>query len=595
MVESGEFDNPEIYITPPDSVQTDEDSGDEDQGGLIDNLNGQQLQAEAEAVIRTGRYYRRHLEDTDSSDDVDDSSDEEPLANKRRPAAENGHKKVPVVRKWCKNDLPTSATDTTEACSQVLQPVEEDRTATLWFEQFFTDDLIQLMVTQSISYAKFRGNHQYTVDNNEIRAVIAVLLLSGYVPLPRRRMYWEQAADCHNPVVANFMTRDRFDEIMRYLHLADNNDLNKNDKFAKVRPLFDSLNRSFLERFCQEKHLSIDESMVPYFGRHGCKQFIRGKPIRFGYKVWCLNTTLGYLVQFQAYQGKGSVTHQELGLGGSVVLDLISHLPVGPKYNLYFDNFFTSPRLLDELTVRGFGATGTLRSNRTDKCPLIPPNEMKKKDRGFIDHRYDSAGQLIVIRWHDNSPVTIASNVYGVQPVDKAKRWSNAAKKEVQVTQPAAIKHYNANMGGTDRMDQNVGCYRISIRSKKWWWPLFNHMLDVSVQNAFYLYKRSPAYSHRRLDLLGFRRDIVEVYSQRYAQRLRVSQPAGRAARASGGLRVPTEIRLDRQDHLPLYVNKQKQCDVCKKKANFVCQKCTSGGAAVGLHPKDCFLRYHTE
>ncbi|CAI6371246.1 unnamed protein product [Macrosiphum euphorbiae] len=29
---------------------------------------------------------------------------------------------------------------------------------------------------------------------------------------------------------------------------------------------------------------SIDESMVPYFGRHGCKQFIRGKPIRFGFK-----------------------------------------------------------------------------------------------------------------------------------------------------------------------------------------------------------------------------------------------------------------------------------------------------------------------
>jgi len=180
---------------------------------------------------------------------------------------------------------------------------------------------------------------------------------------------------------------------------------------------------------------------------------------------------------------------------------------------LYFDNFFTSLRLLDELTARGIGATGTLRSNRTEKCPLIPPSEMKKKDRGFIDHRCDKAGQLVVIRWHDNSPVTIASNVFGVQPVDKAKRWSNAAKKEVQVTQPAAVKHCNANMGGTDRMDQNVGCYRISIRSKKWWWPLFNYMLNVSVQNAFYLYKRSSAYSQHRLDLLSFRREIVEVYT----------------------------------------------------------------------------------
>ena len=53
----------------------------------------------------------------------------------------------------------------------------------------------------------------------------------------------------------------------------------------------------------------------------------------------------------------------------------------------------------------------------------------------------------------------------------------------------------------------------VSIRSKKCWWPLFINMIDVSVQNAFYLYKRSSAYSQRRLDLLGFKREIVEVYS----------------------------------------------------------------------------------
>jgi len=86
-----------------------------------------------------------------------------------------------------------------------------------------------------------------------------------------------------------------------------------------------------------------------------------------------------------------------------------------------------SLRLLDNLTALGIGATGTLRSNRTDHCPLISPNKLKKKDRGHIDHSYDKAGKVIVVRWHDNSPVTIASNVYGVQPVDKAKRWSSAA------------------------------------------------------------------------------------------------------------------------------------------------------------------------
>jgi Transposase IS4 len=83
--------------------------------------------------------------------------------------------------------------------------------------------------------------------------------------------------------------------------------------------------------------------MVPYFGHHRCKQSIRGKLIRFGYKMWSLNSTLGYLVQFRADQGKGSVTNQELGFGGSVVVDLINSLPEGPKYKLYFASPAGSP------------------------------------------------------------------------------------------------------------------------------------------------------------------------------------------------------------------------------------------------------------
>ena len=29
--------------------------------------------------------------------------------------------------------------------------------------------------------------------------------------------------------------------------------------------------------------------MVPYFGRHGAKQYIHGKPIKFGYKLWVMS------------------------------------------------------------------------------------------------------------------------------------------------------------------------------------------------------------------------------------------------------------------------------------------------------------------
>ncbi|KAK9687500.1 hypothetical protein QE152_g36226 [Popillia japonica] len=53
IVYENDIDIEEIYIEPPDSnVLTDEDSGEEDDGGLIDNLNRQQLLAKANVRLR---------------------------------------------------------------------------------------------------------------------------------------------------------------------------------------------------------------------------------------------------------------------------------------------------------------------------------------------------------------------------------------------------------------------------------------------------------------------------------------------------------------------------------------------------------------
>jgi len=46
---------------------------------------------------------------------------------------------------------------------------------------------------------------------------------------------------------------------------------------------------------------------------------------------------------------------------------------------------------------------------------------MKKDDRGSYDYRSDESG-LVVVRWNDNSVVTVASNAIGVKPVAQAKR-----------------------------------------------------------------------------------------------------------------------------------------------------------------------------
>ena len=62
-------------------------------------------------------------------------------------------------------------------------------------------------------------------------------------------MYWQPTDDVYNAAVSSIMTRNRFEEIMQNLHLANNDDLDKNDKFAKVRPLINLLNKQCLKHF----------------------------------------------------------------------------------------------------------------------------------------------------------------------------------------------------------------------------------------------------------------------------------------------------------------------------------------------------------
>ena len=91
------------------------------------------------------------------------------------------------------------------------------------------------------------------------------------------------------------MIRNRFEAILSHLHAVNNANLDPLDKFFKLSPLISILNESSKQDFPNKMRFSIDESMIPYYGRHGCKQYIRGKSIRFGCKFWCEATRHGYI------------------------------------------------------------------------------------------------------------------------------------------------------------------------------------------------------------------------------------------------------------------------------------------------------------
>ena len=74
------------------------------------------------------------------------------------------------------------------------------------FEKFFTDDIMKFNCEESIICAISKGNHSFTIDTNTPKAFTTILLVSGYVDLPRRPMYWEHNEDTYNTTVSSLLS-----------------------------------------------------------------------------------------------------------------------------------------------------------------------------------------------------------------------------------------------------------------------------------------------------------------------------------------------------------------------------------------------------
>ena len=115
-------------------------------------------------------------------------------------------------------------------------------------------------------------------------------------------------------------------------------------------------------------NFSVDESMIPYYGRHGTKQFIRGKPIRF--RV-CLSLSDGYLFHAEPYCGKDTyLSETGLGQGSDLVLGMIEKCDLTKGSAVSMDNFFTMLPLLNKLTDMSMYGVGTIQENRLQGAKL---------------------------------------------------------------------------------------------------------------------------------------------------------------------------------------------------------------------------------
>lgn len=465
------------------------------------------------------------------------------------------------------------------------------------------EPIIGPIVFQSNLYATQRGRNLY-LSEKEFFSFIGINFLMGYHKLPNWRDYWSGSEDMGVPLVSRIMSRDRFDSILTNLHVNDNQTMpNPNpDRLYKLRPMIDTLNMTFKTFYNGTREKSVDESMVLFKGRSFLKQYNPMKPIKRGYKLWCLADQKGYISKFKVYQGKDELVEQEFdnfGLGERVVLELTKQI-WGQNNIVFFDNYFTSITLLERLKIENVLACGTIRQNRKGM-----PNNLtadKNLQRGEFDYRISKLG-ISTFKWKDNRIVHFASNYHGSDEASVMRRARDGSRSEIRC--PLIVKHYNSHMGGVDLADQLRSSYCVDRKSRKWWHRLFWAFLDIAFVNAYVIYNEL----YDPITLKEYRRSVCrglmsEGATPGTSRKQKVAcnkrnnlEVAGPSKRRKLDFSIPKDVRHgNRGCHWVTFGKKRGRCEICSKKKVESRPYSTCSTCKVHLccnEKKNCFSEFH--
>ncbi|CAF3388467.1 unnamed protein product [Rotaria socialis] len=108
--------------------------------------------------------------------------------------------------------------------------------------------------------------------------------MTGIYCFPKQGFFWMNTTRVES--ISSVMSRDRFLEIKKYVHVVDNSkQLNRNDpnfdRAHKLRPLLNIVKENFI-KIDKEEKLSVDEQIIPFKGKSIMKQHMPNKPNRWG-------------------------------------------------------------------------------------------------------------------------------------------------------------------------------------------------------------------------------------------------------------------------------------------------------------------------
>ena len=195
------------------------------------------------------------------------------------------------------------------------------------------------------------------------------------------------------------------------------------------------------------------------------------------------------------------------------------------------------------------------------------------------------ADNVCASAWQDRK--TVMAMYTGCDPTKSQtvkRRQKDGSSRTVPC--PTGLANYNKFMGGVDLGDQLRGYYHIRMKCRKFYKYIANFFFDVSVTNAFILYR--IGHPGTKVAVKKFREVLAKQLIGSYCSKHR----AGR------GNNTITALPLS---HFPTKQpggsRKRGKCSLCKERkvradTTWFCRDCGVWLCHPGT-PTDCFLQWH--
>ena len=459
---------------------------------------------------------------------------------------------------------------------------------------FIDDDLWDLIVLETNRYAQqklanspARLANYLPITRPELKAFIAVNIIMGMVKLPSVALYWSSNDFFGNRGVMRIMSKNRFEEISQYLHFSDSSvepacGTPGFDRLYKVRSVFDCVRQKCQVNFSPSKNISVDEGMIGYGGRLSFRQYMQVKPTKYGIKMWmAADSSNGYVLNFDAYLGQEEDQRTIHGLGYDVVFKMVTPF-MNKHHHVFFDNYFSSVKLLRHLEAQNTYACAMVRTNWKE-LPRCAQQKLRPGQKCVWQK-----GNIVFTKWHDKRDASFIST--NVNPLDADVVIQHGDK---QIQKPSVVVLYKSHIGGVDLADQMHKYYTTGHSSYKWYKYLFWFLVDLSICNAFILCNFfRQGQGQGKLKQAAFRTSLamqlVDGFSSRTtsAKRRKIESLSLSAANASK--HFIEKIKGRKRECVNCKKAGRKTAKGCPVESSFKCIQCDVTLCKVG-----CFQEYH--